>query len=151
MTYSRFESVPDAPFTSFEFNAPEGPYSIFGANGDLCQTEIRMPTTLVAQNGAVLKQSTLVEPEGCPNKLTILSHHINKRTLTLKVAVSAAGRLTATGRHLSKASKTLRGRGIVTLSLKAKGHGRVNTKVKLTFTPSNGRRLTATLAARFRR
>lgn len=66
VTYSRFESVPDAPFTSFEFNAPEGPYSIFGADGNLCQTEVRMPTTIVAQNGAVLNQSTLVEPEGCP-------------------------------------------------------------------------------------
>jgi len=29
ITYSRFETVPDAPFTTFEFNAPEGPYSIF--------------------------------------------------------------------------------------------------------------------------
>jgi hypothetical protein len=36
VTYSRFESVPDAPFSTFEFYAPEGPYSIFGANGNLC-------------------------------------------------------------------------------------------------------------------
>jgi hypothetical protein len=36
VTYSRFESVPDAPFTSFEFKAPEGPFSIFSANGNLC-------------------------------------------------------------------------------------------------------------------
>jgi hypothetical protein len=85
--YSRFETVPDAPFTSFECNAPEGPYSIFGANGNLCQTEVRMPTSITAQNGAVLTQSTLVEPEGCPNTLTILSHTVKKRTLTLTVAV----------------------------------------------------------------
>jgi hypothetical protein len=36
VTYSRFETVPDAPFTSFEFKAPQGPYSIFSANGNLC-------------------------------------------------------------------------------------------------------------------
>ncbi|MGH2903802.1 MAG: hypothetical protein ACRDK7_09510 [Solirubrobacteraceae bacterium] len=36
ITYSRFEAVPDAPFTTFEFTAPEGPYSIFTANGNLC-------------------------------------------------------------------------------------------------------------------
>jgi hypothetical protein len=36
VTYSRFQSVPDAPFSTFEFFAPEGPYSIFAANGNLC-------------------------------------------------------------------------------------------------------------------
>jgi hypothetical protein len=151
VTYSRFETVPDAPFTSFEFNAPEGPYSIFGSNGNLCQTEVRMPTSITAQNGAVLTQSTLVEPEGCPNKITILSHRVKKRTLTLKVAVPAAGKLTATGKHLTKATKTAGGRGIVTLTLKATGHGKVNTKVKLTFVPPKGKHLTATLSARFKR
>src|SRR6202012_2692461 len=32
--FSPFETVPDAPFSSFEFNAPQGPFSIFTANGD---------------------------------------------------------------------------------------------------------------------
>jgi hypothetical protein len=36
ITYSRFESVPDAPFSSFEFYAPQGRYSLFGANGNFC-------------------------------------------------------------------------------------------------------------------
>ncbi len=150
VTYSRFESVPDAPFTSFEFNAPEGPYSIFGANGNLCQTEIHMPTTIVAQNGAVLDQSTLVQPQGCPNKLTILSHKVKKRTLTLKIAVPGAGKLTATAKHLGTASKTASGRGVVTLSLTAKGRGKLTTKVKLTFSPSHGKKLTAALGAKLK-
>jgi hypothetical protein len=151
VTYSLFESVPDAPFTSFEFNAPEGPHSIFGANGNLCETEVRMPATLVAQNGAVINQQTLVKPEGCPNKLTILSRTVKKRTLTLKVAVPGAGKLTATGKGLSKASKSAKGRSIVTLTLRAKGHAKHKSKVKLTFAPSKGRRLTAAVVARFRR
>ena len=151
VTYSRFESVPDAPFTSFEFNAHEGPYSIFGANGNLCETEVRMPTTLVAQNGAVLTKSTLVEPEGCPYKLTILSHKVNKRTLTLKVAVPAAGKLTVSGKGLAKATKTAKGHSTLTLTLKAKGHGKLTTKVKLNFTPANGRKLAATVPAKFKR
>ncbi len=150
VTYSRFETVPDAPFTSFEFNAPEGPYSIFGANGNLCQTEVRMPTTLVAQNGAVINQSTLVEPEGCPNAITLLSHKVKKRTLTLKVAVPSAGKLTATGKGLSKSSKTAKGRGILMLTLKAKGHHKLKTTVKLSFTPAKGRKMTAAVVARFR-
>ena len=151
VTYSRFESVPDAPFTSFDFNAPEGPYSIFGANGNLCETEVRMPTTLVAQNGAVLTKSTLVEPEGCPYKLTILSHKVNKRTLTLKVAVPAAGKLTVSGKGLDKATKTAKGHSTLTLTLKAKGRGKLTTKVKLNFTPAKGRKLAATVPAKFKR
>jgi hypothetical protein len=104
LTYSRFETVPDAPFTNFEFNAPEGPYSIFAANlpesakGSFCNitrtvtssksvaktihghrkkvtlkvkairpATLTMPTTITAQNGAVLKQVTKVAVTGCPN------------------------------------------------------------------------------------
>ncbi len=150
ITYSRFETIPDAPVSSFEFTAPEGPFSIFGSNGNLCQTEVHMPTTITAQNGAVLKQSTLVEPEGCPNTITILSHKVKKRTITLKVAVPAAGRLTVAGKGLKAVSKTAGGRGIVTLTLKAKGHHRLNTKIKLTFTPKTGKHLSASVSARFR-
>jgi hypothetical protein len=147
ITYSKFETAPDAPFTSFEFSAPQGPFSIFGANGDLCQTEIRMPTTIVAQSGAVINQNTLVEPEGCPNAITILSHKVHKRTLTLKVAVPSAGKLTASGKGLTKASKTATGRSILTLTLKAKGHRKLKSKIKLTFAPSKGKKLTATTTA----
>jgi len=82
--------------------------------------------------------------------LTILSHTVKKRTLTLKVAVPAAGKLTATGKGLAKASKTAGGRGTVTLTLKAKGHGKLNTKVKLTFAPTKGRKLGATVADKFK-
>lgn len=110
-----------------------------------------MPTTITAQNGAVIRQSTLVEPEGCPNTLTVLSHHVKKRTITLKVVVPGPGRLTATGSHLTKTTKTIPGRATVTLTLKATGHRRLNTKVKLTFTPTKGRRLTAAVSARFKR
>ncbi len=151
VTFSRFESVPDAPFTSFEFNAPQGPFSIFGANGNLCQTEIRMPTTIVAQNGAVVNQNTLVEPEGCPNSITILSHEVHKHTLTLKVAVPSAGKLTATGKGLSKAAKDPKGRSVLTLTLKAKDHHKLKTKVKLSFAPASGKKLGASVGAQFRR
>jgi hypothetical protein len=149
VTYSRFETVPDAPFTSFEFNAPEGRYSIFSANGNLCHTEVRMPTSITAQNGAVLNQSTLVEPEGCPDALTVISHRVKGRTVTLKVAVPGAGKLTAVGRHLTKVTKTARNRSTVTLSLKANRRGKLASKVSLTFTPSKGRKLRAAVTARF--
>ncbi|HEX4188944.1 MAG TPA: hypothetical protein VHY83_13695 [Solirubrobacteraceae bacterium] len=152
VTYSRFETVPDAPFTSFEFKAPQGPYSIFGANANFCQVAIHMPTKLTAQNGAVLEQNTLVQPEGCPNVITILSRSVRKRTLTLKVAVPGAGRLTATGKGLKHATKTTTSRSVITLTVKTtKPRGRLNTRVRVAFAPTTGRTLTTTTAARFKR
>ncbi len=100
ITFSHFETVPDAPFSSFELKLPEGPHSILAAflpKGTLCeplttktvkktvtikvngQTRrvkrnvketvrggLVMPTTITAQNGAVLKQNTKVAVKGCP-------------------------------------------------------------------------------------
>jgi len=151
VTYSRFQTVPDAPVTSFEFSAPEGPYSIFAAYGNLCQKEIKAPTTITAQNGAVFSQDTAVEVQNCPNTLTILSHTVKKRTITLKVAVPGPGRLTATGKGLTKTTKTAGARGTVTLTLKATGSGKLNTKVKLSFAPTKGKKLAASVSARFKR
>lgn len=37
ITYSRFETVPDAPIASFRASFPEGPHSVLAANGSLCR------------------------------------------------------------------------------------------------------------------
>jgi uncharacterized repeat protein (TIGR01451 family) len=78
ITYSNFESTPDAPFTSFETELPTGPHSIFTANVpakdnyNLCGTSLAMPTRLVGQNGAVIEQTTKIPVTGCkaPRPLT---------------------------------------------------------------------------------
>jgi hypothetical protein len=136
VTFSHFETVPDAPFSSFEFNAPEGPFSIFGANGDLCAAPVKLPVKISAQNGASFSQSTTVAVQGCKSSLKIATKRIHKRTITLKVAVPAAGRLTATGKGLTKASKKAKGKTTLTLILKAKGKKKLNSKIKLSFVPT---------------
>jgi hypothetical protein len=65
ITYSRFETVPDEPITSFSVTLPEGPHSALAANGNLCQKSLTMPTTLIAQDGAQRAQSTKVKVTGC--------------------------------------------------------------------------------------
>jgi uncharacterized repeat protein (TIGR01451 family) len=71
ITYSRFESAPDAPFTTFITELPAGPHSALGAfvaeskNYNLCGANLAMPTVITAQNGTVLKQVTNIEPLPC--------------------------------------------------------------------------------------
>ena len=100
-TYSHFETVPDAPISSFETVLPEGRHSILAAyipsspDRSFCDSKIvtvkqrvtvrehgharkvtrtvkkhvpetlTVPTTITAQNGAVLTQTTPVAVTGC--------------------------------------------------------------------------------------
>jgi hypothetical protein len=71
VTYSRFESTPDAPFTVFETVLPAGPHSVLTPNVperedfSLCKASLQMPTELTAQNGAVISETTHIALSGC--------------------------------------------------------------------------------------
>ena len=67
ITSSTFKTVPDVPVGTFELYLPQGQYSALTGLGNLCkeQSKLKMPTEFVAQNGAVLKQSTKIEVTGC--------------------------------------------------------------------------------------
>jgi hypothetical protein len=68
ITSSTFRTIPDVPVGTFELNLPEGKYSALAANGNLCTSKLAMPTSFVAQNGAVIKQSTPITATGCAKK-----------------------------------------------------------------------------------
>jgi hypothetical protein len=78
-TYSHFETVPDAPISSFETVFPQGPHSILATNVgqsakfSLCGQKLSMPTTLTAQNGLVLQQNTAIAVKGCAKATKRLS------------------------------------------------------------------------------
>ena len=98
ITFSHFDTVPDAPVSSFDLNLPQGPHSVLAANANLCAgartvttkrrvtrrvhghnrkvtvrvtrtvaASLLMPTTMTAQNGAVLRQTTKIAVGGCPS------------------------------------------------------------------------------------
>jgi hypothetical protein len=72
VTYSHFDTVPDAPISSFETVLPQGPHSVLaaytktGPTGSFCGTSLVMPTTLTGQSGAVVKQNTKIAVTNCP-------------------------------------------------------------------------------------
>jgi hypothetical protein len=66
ITSSTFKTVPDVPVGTFELTLPQGPFSALAAVGNPCKSKLAMPTEFVAQNGAVLDQSTKIAVTGCP-------------------------------------------------------------------------------------
>ena len=151
ITYSHFETIPDAPISSFEFKSPQGELALFTAHGDLCDQKLVMPTSMTGQNGAVLTQNTPVEVEGCSSSLSVVSSKVKKTTLTLSVYAPGAGKVIAGGRGTSSGSKAYSGREALTFTLKQRKAGKLETEIKLTFTPSKGKKQTKTVTVRFKK
>jgi hypothetical protein len=65
ITSSTFRTIPDVPVGTFELTLPQGKYSALAANGNLCNSTLKMPTAFTAQNGATIKQNTPIGVAGC--------------------------------------------------------------------------------------
>jgi hypothetical protein len=118
ITKSTFASIPDVPVSSFVLDLPQGSNSVFTAIGTVCTQSLLMPTTITAQSGAVIKQSTNIAVEGCTGKgkgkqrFKVLSKKIVHNKLVVRVQTFAPGRvslknrfLRTTYKHFAKAGK----------------------------------------------
>ena len=72
ITISSFNTVPDAPISSFDLVLPVGPHSVLAAylpakaNGSMCGQSLSMPTMITGQNGGLIRQTTRIAVSGCP-------------------------------------------------------------------------------------
>ena len=72
ITTSTFNSIPDAPISTFEATLPQGAHSAFAtdiptkAKGNLCGQSLTLPATITGQNGAQVSQNTKIGISGCP-------------------------------------------------------------------------------------
>ncbi len=88
ITYSHFETLPDQPISQFETTLPQGLYSVLATNlpasakNSLCGQSLTLPTTLTAQDGAVINQTTKATVTGCAKTKTLT--RAQKLTLALK-------------------------------------------------------------------
>ncbi len=141
ITSSTFAAIPDVPVSSFALNLPIGPHSALAANGNLCAGRLAMPTTIVAQNGKQVKQSTTISVSGCP--VRIVRHRVRGNTAYLTVQTYAPGRLSGKGNNLASVSRSLKqAQRTVTLKVPLSRAGRrhkrpLKVRVRVGFVPKS--------------
>jgi hypothetical protein len=108
ITYSKFETVPDAPVTSFETRLPTGPNSILAAyvdrssSPDLCGHTFAIPTMIEGQNGSVVKATKSLGITGCPRPKKVKKAKKTKgKAKKVSAAVSEARQTISNGRATS--------------------------------------------------
>jgi hypothetical protein len=90
ITYSKFESAPDAPFTTFETILPAGPHGVLTPNVpeskhfNLCGEKLSAPTIITAQNGKTLEQNTPVTITGCSQVKSAKAKKLSRAQLLAK-------------------------------------------------------------------
>jgi hypothetical protein len=110
-----------------------------------------MPTEFTGQNGAVLKQDTPIEVDGCSNTISVSAKKIKKRTATLKIYVPEKGKVKISGKGVSSVTKTVGQRNTITVNLDQKKSGKLTTGVTITFTPAQGHHQIKRLQLHFRK
>jgi hypothetical protein len=138
ITYSRFETAPDAPFTSFETELSAGPHSILTAyvptkeNYSLCWQTLAMPTVITGQDGAQIKQSTEISVTGCKAAIKVVKKKRSGGTVSLTLRSTVAGTLTITGGGVKKANEKLAaGEHQIKVALTNAGRRRKKIKLKI--------------------
>jgi hypothetical protein len=117
----------------------------------LCTSDLRTPTLIIAQNGAVVKEDPKIMVGGCRPAIRVVRHRVHGSVATILVSVPSAGKLLAGGNGLSRATRKVKKAGTVTLRLTLsknkrrmlshhRGRG-LRIAVKLLFVPSHGGRL----------
>jgi hypothetical protein len=138
ITTTNFAATPDAPVSSITVNLPTGPHSALAAHGDLCTVRLAMPTTITAQSGAVIKQTTKVGVTGCG--VRIVGHKVIGNTAYLTVRTFSGGRISGSGSGLATVFRHLRGASNATtlkVPLQRGAHGHRNVRLRVGFVPSN--------------
>jgi hypothetical protein len=135
ITTSTFESLPDVPISSVTVDLPMGPDSALDTDGRLCRTKLIAPTTIVAQSGAKITQSTKIAVSGCP--IEMISHKRRGARVIVTVWVPQAGHLTVSGHGVKRVFKRVKKAGDVKLSVPMAGAAK-KLKLRVGFGAKSG-------------
>lgn len=145
ITTSSFETLPDVPITSATVTLPVGPSSVLTAlkaGASLCGQRLLAPTTLVAQSGARITDTTTIAVTGCG--LQVIAHRVSGTTAMLTVLVPSAGRVTVSGHDVRAVTRGFKAAGTYRLNVRLNaagaamvhGHRRLALKLRVGFVAS---------------
>ncbi|MHB1539500.1 MAG: hypothetical protein ACYCUM_01865 [Solirubrobacteraceae bacterium] len=145
ITSSTFHAIPDVPVRSFAVTLPEGPRSALAGNGSLCRKPLRMPTTIKAQNGAVVEEDVTVSVRGCRPQIEVLSQRVRGARAKLEVKVPGPGRLLLGGAGIARVHRRVLRAKVVTLT------ARLASRYRRALARHPGRRLRVAVWLRLQR
>jgi hypothetical protein len=114
---STFDTVPDAPISSFRLALPPSvTNSALSATADLCASRLPLVATINGQNGKKVDVNSAIEVAGCG--IAIGKVTVKKRAASLRVRIPAPGSVTISGKGLKKVKKSFTKSG--TFSIRTK-------------------------------
>jgi hypothetical protein len=141
-----FDTLPDAPFSSFDLQINGGKHGILAVSGaNVCAGTQIADADYTGQNGKVFSDGVTM---GTPCALGIVKSSHTSTALKVAVGGIGAGKLSATGKGVGRASRAIGSATTATLTMKltkstrsALARGR-NVKVKVTvlFTPKGAKK-----------
>jgi hypothetical protein len=141
-----FDTLPDAPFSSFDLQIDGGKHGILAVSGaNVCATTQISDARFTGQNDKIADAAITM---GTPCALGVVKSSHTSTALKLTVGGVGAGKLSVTGQGAAKASRTIGSATTATLTLRlskstrsALAHGRnVRVKVKVLFTPKGAKK-----------
>jgi hypothetical protein len=147
-----FDTIPDAPFSSFHLNISGGKHGILVVSGkpSTCERDKTIDSRFTGQNTQVQVNTTKATIQGC--KPTVTKTKATKKSITLTVDNLGTGKLTLAGSLLHKATRklTTASKATITAKLTTKAttalahHRRVNVKVTIGYRPTSGKAINTT-------
>jgi hypothetical protein len=147
---STFDSLPDAPFSSFDLQIDGGKHGILAVSGaNVCAGTQLADASYSGQNGKVFVDQIAM---GTPCALGVVKTSHTASALKVVVGGVSAGKLTATGKGLAKVSRTIGTATTATLTMKlsratrsalARGHA-VKVRLRVRFTPKGAKKVKVT-------
>ena len=145
-----FDNLPDAPFSSFDLSIAGGQHGILAVSGaNVCAKTQVASALFTGQNGQEVPSEVTM---GTPCALGIVKSSHTSKALKVTVGGVGAGRITASGKGLVKATRTITAATTATIEAKlststasrlAHGHD-VTIKVKVVFAPKGKKARTTT-------
>jgi hypothetical protein len=138
-----FNSVPDAPFSTFETELPSGQFSQFTsinsvtrATASQCGENMLVSVTMTGQNGAQVSETPKMNVEGCKPSVKITHARATGTGLAVTVDTSVGGRLRLAGLGLKTVVRNNVSPGAheIVLPLTATGRGLAHKHRKTTLT-----------------